>query len=258
MRVAIITAVHKRPKVWDLWLRHHCKLFSELSDQHHFSIFVAGDEPQHKKLLNKYCALYDIYGRWIQTPNKPVGRKFNKACQMAKLVDDSRDQKFTHYCIIGSDDLMHKGFILHALDDRVEEEVIVTHEAVVCNINFSKIFIQPEDIVHQHCDLKQTQPYHLPFIGSGRFVRSTIMERLEYTVFSEHNSGLDISFDKRLIDLSCKYYLLPIEFDRDQYLTILKHGENINQWNWFAHLPSIDLPEPKRKYLEHLIITSDL
>ena len=113
MRFCIITANHKRPKVFALWCESMSRLRREVGD---FPVIVASD------LSDKpVCDLHNIIH--IVQGNRPVSAKFNRACRYAKGLG------VDYVMTVGSDDIistetlrlflgsMDKGYDMITLND---------------------------------------------------------------------------------------------------------------------------------------------
>jgi len=113
MNFCIITANHKRPKVFALWCESMSRLREEVG---HFPIVVVSD------LCDAgMCKEHNIYH--IVMGNRPVSAKFNKACRFSQTLG------VDYVMTVGSDDIistetmklflssMDKGYDMITLDD---------------------------------------------------------------------------------------------------------------------------------------------
>ncbi|QNR22980.1 hypothetical protein [Croceimicrobium hydrocarbonivorans] len=244
MKVAILTAVWQRPLIWAIWLQHHFPIFSALD--HDFTIYVAGNEIEHKQHLEKFSKAYGISVVWVEVENHPVSRKFNKAAKRAF------SKGYDQYCIIGSDDLMTKGYIETAL---LNAPICGTREAPVVKINTDcSTYSTVREIVHQNTPISYFGPGKLPLLGSARFLSQVVMQGLKGSLYDRiMNSGLDAALDRRLFALHREISLIPMSFEDDTVVFVLKHGENINNWVWFQHLEKLSVPDQNIRKLELLI-----
>ena len=90
MKVAIITAIWKRPEVWEMFKRRisNLKKIKGLT----IEVCVAGSEDWTEEACKGF--------HYVHVPNDPLGRKMNAAALLAKDLD------VTHYLMVGSDDLI--------------------------------------------------------------------------------------------------------------------------------------------------------
>lgn len=251
MNIAVLTAVYKRPKVWQLWLQYNLPIMKDLKN-HKFVIIVAGNEREHKKSLQQYCQDYQIDWLWVESDNKPVGEKFNKACRAIKEWERENHTTIDYACILGSDDLVGKVYWFSATA-YPQAQIIGTNQAAVVKIDFDKPEILPDHIVHQNTPSDAFGLNQTPMLGSGRLLSRKVLVEINWTLFDRVNSGLDTSLDKRLLALNESVWLVPFSPEDQLFILVLKHGENINGWKWFQHLPTLEFPASEIKKLQQLI-----
>lgn len=94
MKIAIITAMWRRPHVFDLFGINTNKLISECSE-HEIQVFVAGSEGDTSR---SQAHEYDF--NYIEHPNQPLYAKFNAATRLAGEWHPN------YVMVMGSDDIM--------------------------------------------------------------------------------------------------------------------------------------------------------
>ncbi|MBL7942477.1 MAG: hypothetical protein JNM00_06910, partial [Flavobacteriales bacterium] len=99
MKIALITAMWRRPKIYELFAAGVYELKYHFPDID-FQVFVAGSEGLGSRLLAEY---FDH--NYIEYPNQPLGIKMNAAAMLAKTFNP-------HYVILlGSDDIIGKSLM---------------------------------------------------------------------------------------------------------------------------------------------------
>lgn len=100
MRIALCSAVWGRLPLTKVWWSAVDRIQAQFDDAEHAAeVFVGGSEWSHRDL----CRLWE--GNWIQTPNNPLGAKWNAV--VTRALDFRPDYIF----ILGSDDFFSPALI---------------------------------------------------------------------------------------------------------------------------------------------------
>lgn len=94
MRLAIVTAMWKRPEVFNIFGMNTAKLIRECEELD-IKVFVAGSEGEKSRELAESFGF-----EYVETPNEPLYQKWNVA------VQSSRGWRPDHVLLMGSDDIM--------------------------------------------------------------------------------------------------------------------------------------------------------
>ena len=109
MKLAIVTAVHGRPKITEAFTKSVKRIY-ETFGIHTFAAVTEDWDQYGDELIDpSFHLLTGEHMHVVKYKNKPVGEKFNQAVQLSKEHD------WTHLMILGSDDIASNGLIEQTL-----------------------------------------------------------------------------------------------------------------------------------------------
>lgn len=166
--LAFVSCFHGRPDVSRVFLRHCSKL--GILDRL-FAAVTIGDADNVRLLTDNGV-------RFVEVENHPLGAKHNRAMRIAV-----QDDRFTHFMILPSDDLVSREWV-----DAACGYTYAT--APSCAI------VEPSTGMAK---VLTARPGYVKSFGACRVLSREVVERLEGKVWNDHNNrGLDGASDARI------------------------------------------------------------
>jgi hypothetical protein len=168
-------------------------------------IVVGGDQPEHRSLCEEMGC------EWVETPNHPLGAKWNNICESA-FKDTDSDYMF----VVGSDDLVSPLLVADYIKEcRKGTPYMGVQSCMFYSAAQKKLF--------NFSQLGVT-------VGAGRMIHRNVLSIAKYRPWiDEKERGLDNSMDSKVLRrnvLTKKMGTSPSKFILD-----IKTAENIWSYN---------------------------
>lgn len=227
MKIAIITAVHQRLLITELFYQRLFKTINSGGIPFEFEVFVAGDDPSHKALCNEFEY------NWVDVDNRYLGLKFNKAMEAARTCNPD------YVMTLGSDDL-----ILPQLFTYYEEYMDQSTEFFGINtMHFYNAGTNEMKLFNKNYKSPQT-------LGVGRMYSKELLNRFNWYIWPyKVNRGLDNQASRRIRST----WVMETVVDIPQpFICDVKTEDNINK---FKDIPGVLIdPSAIELYLEDLYL----
>lgn len=193
-----LTAVHKRPEITEIFLENIPSKYP---------IVIVGDrEDECGEVIAQHGNT--IY---LQSENKPLGRKFNKGLEYL------RDKDFDYVFITGSDDIFQPELLDYYETLKGKYDYVGLTDFYFHDFQATKYC---PGFIHD----RKGEPH-----GAGRMISRKVLEQLDFKLWDDGlNSGLDASMTKKLKPLSLKTYVFSLK-KKGFWAVDLKSKENIHQ-----------------------------
>lgn len=212
--VVLLTAVWGRPVVTRIFYEGALRFKRQMEALGcKVRIVAGGDEAEHRSLAA------DMGAEWVETPNLPLGRKWNNICESA--FKGEGDYLF----VLGSDDLVSPAL--------VQDYAAAAKKGVpYCAINECLFFGTIEQKAFRF-----SQPGVA--VGAGRMIHRNIMLAVNFRPWEDGlNKALDHSMDKKMLFRRVAVKWMPVDDSR----FILDVKSNVNIWS-YDRLRSVKPPE---------------
>lgn len=178
MKVCFVTAVWKRPEIFQLFAKGINNLKYWFPDVE-IEVAVSGSEGYQSEQMVKYHGFH-----YVETPNTPLGAKMNKALQLASKTNAD------YYILVGSDDIVHHDlFAKYLLGMKAGFDYIYLIDCYFYNNDtqqsmFWKGYLKP----HNRGDA----------LGAGRVLSKQIMQKIGWKCWYDVKLShvLDTAFDR--------------------------------------------------------------
>ena len=225
MRIAIITALHKRYELTKLFLSYYAKTWD-----HPLFAVIDNDDLQMWHLMRHFP-------EWTtcEHANQPLANKWLACMKLAEKHKDS----FDAVMIVGSDDFIDDTYKKH-----VESALYLAFRESVDRFGekaLPEMHIQPRYIYYMDALKGRMMRVRHKRPGAGRVLTKPLLERIKYIPWSEGDANIDGSMDKRL---ACVYGdHIPYAFIEDDIGTILdvKTGESLWDYDYLRKKDFDDL-----------------
>ena len=213
-KIAIITAVWKRPEVFAMFARN----VHRLSKDFDIVCCVAGSERSKSEAMVK-----DQGFDYVEWKNPPLGQKMNRAAMLAAKHNPD-------YCLMmGSDDLISPELLRNYLK-HIEDYIYVT-DGYFYDLESKRALYWAgynRNLNRGHA------------LGAGRFMSRNLMDQLNWQPWLDdrlHNL-LDTSMDKRLAQ--CKYTKRALKCISHGLLVDVKSPENMTKFQRWTNTEYIN------------------
>ena len=182
MRIAIVTALHKRYRLTELFLSYYAKLW-----KHPLFAVIDNDDLDMWNLVRRYPEW-----TFCEHENRPLADKWLAVMDLAKRHSD----KFDAVMIMGSDD-----FIDMVYRDHAETALYLAHREYNDRFGESQmpeLHIQPRYIHYYQALTGEMMRVKHKRPGAGRVLTNTLMQKVDWKPWSAGDENIDGSMDKRL------------------------------------------------------------
>jgi len=170
MKLAVILAIYKRHDLEQIVIER----LLEQSKRFDFDVIIAGSEGELSKEVAKGC-------HYIEVENYPVSLKHQS------LIDFVKGKNYFGVCLFGSDDMVNDTYFEWILANKDTTNVIGLKDLY---------FYSTKDKTLNYWAGYQNG--NIP-IGAGRYFSKSVLERMNYTLWSaKRNRGLDTHCSKLL------------------------------------------------------------
>lgn len=203
--VVILTAVWGRLEVTRVWYQFAKRMVMQCERAGmHARIVVGGDEPEHRTLAQEMGV------EWVETPNRPLGAKWNNICESA-FKDTDSDYLF----VVGSDDVVSPALV----DDYIKHMKKGTPYAGTQACMFYDVF---NNTLFNFSQLGVT-------VGAGRLIHRNVLSVAKFRPWiDEKEKGLDNSMDTKLLRKTVA--TTKLSWDDRRFIVDLKSDVNI--WSY--------------------------
>lgn len=196
IKIAVITCMHGRPQITEVFLRGLAYTRSSVShwaDLRTFAAITAPIRPEDQRNAD-LCREYGVTA--LETDNFPVGHKWNQAIELAK------DYPFDYALIMGSDDLIAPE-LLTAYQAPMLEGVPFIGVKDLFFVNSADGRAVYFSYPHQGPDKDRT-------VGAGRVISRAAIEKANWILWPPtKNNSLDMFCDARMDMLEIERTYLP-------------------------------------------------
>lgn len=208
MKLAIVTAIWKRPKLTRRVLEYYRDIIDGLPDSVYAGLIVAGSEGKDSREIA--ADLADVY---VEVPNDPLGAKWNAAAEAAKEFEPDA------ILAVGSDDLASRELIEHYMKDPTTPQG-VTDTFIVDLLNGKSIHWPG------YVGRREGEP-----VGAGRWMPKAMLDTLDWKPWSPHvNKNLDGSLQQRMAEGGFKFKTWTMRESGDLYC--MKHRTSITPFSY--------------------------
>lgn len=229
MKVCFITAVWKRPEIFELFAKGINNL-KERFPSVEIEVAVSGSEGFRSEQMVKKHGFH-----YVETPNQPLGAKMNKALNVGKSINAD------YYVLVGSDDIIHHDlFSMYIAFMKLGIEYIYLIDCYFYDNESGKSSFWGGYI-------KQHNRGHA--LGAGRVLSKSVMQRINYKCWFdvELSHVLDTAFDRIVepvvnsrVKLSCK--------EDNVHILDIKSGVNMTKFEIWENTKFIDSNYIKDKF----------
>jgi hypothetical protein len=214
--VVLLTAVWGRLAVTDVWYRGTRRVAAQWNAAGiKTRIVVGGDQPEHRELAAQHGA------EWVETPNRPLGRKWNNICETA-----SKTGEMDYIFVLGSDDLVSPAMAAAYIP-------VIQAGTPYAGVQACMFFQVSTGKLFNFSQLGVT-------VGCGRLLHANLMRRVGMRPWIDTKErGLDNSMDIRT--LRGRVLTHKMDWNAKQFLVDIKTQENI--WS-YTRLRSVKPNEP--------------
>jgi len=175
MKVGIITAIWKRPEVWEMFKRRisNLKKLKGLT----IEVFVGGSEDWTEDACRGF--------NYVHIDNEPLGRKMNAAAALA------RDSDCTHFIFVGSDDLIGNDLMKLYMREKDSADYLYLLDCFFFDVSSKK------GLYWGGYDLDANRGHAS---GAGRMFNRSLMEKLNFQPWHDVQMStiLDTSMNDKL------------------------------------------------------------
>ena len=237
VRIAIITAVYQRPELTSIVLGWYMNLkLKLLKDNIDLGLFAVGSEGEISK---KMCVNNGF--KYIEAPNKPLNRKFNKAVELARKWNPDG------VMLVGSDDVIDINLIKYYANKIKEKGGI---DSIYGAIDAYIFHVASDKLVCFEGYRKMNPPTRAKEpVGGGRFFGKNVLEKLNWNLWDnniELNCNLDGNCTKRILEHGFNFKIFSL-YKINALILAIKHGKNITPFKLF------NLCKPIPKHNDFLI-----
>lgn len=220
IRIAVITAMWKRPEVFKMFAEQLNKIIGGVGDSIKIEVFVSGSEANTSKNL---CESFGF--NYIEKPNRPLGAKMNAALNL------SRDFNPHYFLLLGSDDIF------------CEKLMNAYYDCILKRVQYAYL----EDC-YFYDTVSGSALYWGGYsgwrkgkgLGAGRFISREIVEHLGWSIWSPlNNKNLDYSFDQRMRIVNCKTEKINLQ-NIGAYMVDLKSETSITRFYRYENTTEIN------------------
>ena len=182
MKVCIISAVWKRPEVFEVFAQAVKNLEGDIV------VCVAGSEgAKSRRMVEKHGFQY------VETPNKPLGVKMNQAAILASQTDAD------YYLLMGSDDIINQPLYDRYLKIATKGWQYVYLLDCYFYDTVSKTSMYWSGYNRRSNTLVRSNPLRAA-LGCGRFLSKKRMERVRWQPWmnDKYHDLLDTGFDEKM------------------------------------------------------------
>lgn len=217
--VVLLTAVWGRLAVTRVWYQFALRMKQQVVDAGcHARIVVGGDQPEHRSLCEEMGC------EWVETPNRPLGAKWNNICESAFKDTDSE-----YLFVVGSDDVVSPALVT----DYIEEMKLGTPYAGVQSCMFYSV----RD--HTCFNFSQTAVT----VGAGRMIHRNVLSISDYRPWvDEKEKGLDNSMDKKT--LLRRVAAKKLQTTKTRFILDVKTQENIWSYSRLRQVKPAEQDQP--------------
>ncbi len=174
--VVILTAVWGRLEVTRVWYQFARRMVMQCEKAGMKArIVVGGDQPEHRLLAQEMRA------EWVETPNRPLGAKWNNICESA-FKDTNSDYMF----VVGSDDVVSPALV----NDYIFHMKKGTPYAGLQSCMFFHVY---DHTLFNFSQLGVT-------VGAGRLIHRNVLSTAGFRPWmDEKEKGLDNSMDTKTL-----------------------------------------------------------
>ena len=226
MRIAIVTALHKRYRLTEMFLAYYAKLWPG-------PLYCVIDDDDLKM-----WRLVRQYPQWchVEHQNMPLADKWLRCMQLARVERDN----FDAVMILGSDDFIDKEYQQH-----IETSLWVTNRGYVERFDdaegaLPELQIQPRYIHYYDAPTARLISRKHKRPGAGRVLSNAMLERLEWRPWTHGDRNIDGSMDKRLAQVYGGN--VPTAYIEEPIGSILDVKTDLNMWD-FEHLRTNNVTE---------------
>lgn len=209
--LVFIIAIYKRPHLTKQVLAY----YKRLSKKYGFKIVVAGSEGEVSRKIASGC-------HYVETENFPISSKNNAMMLAAKYYNPDA------VVLLGSDDFICENVIQHyyKLIEQKEQKVFGFKDLYFLDL-------QADFLSHFNVGDKS--------YGAGRYFPRSVLDAMNWKGWDkEANKGLDGINMRRVLQVGCEYYSIPLS-DIDGFLLDVKSGFNISSKNIIFAGKQVDL-----------------
>lgn len=225
--VVFVTAVWGRLAVTRVWWAAAVRSALQLNAKGiKTRIVVGGSEPEHRALCEENG------GEWVETPNRPLGAKWNNICEAAFKETDSE-----YMLVLGSDDVMSPAMV----DGYVIPIKKGTPYAGLQSCNF---YNTANGRLFNFSQFGVT-------VGCGRLLHRNLLKLAEYRPWNEtKEKGLDRSMDDKILRGNVLVEKLTTNVAR--WIVDIKSQENIWSYNTLRGVKAAIPDLPTEQYMRLL------
>lgn len=220
MKIAIITAVWKRPEIFNLFAAGVQKL---IKDFPHVSIecFVAGSEGEaSKQMVTQHPNFY-----YVEVPNDPLAEKHNASLRLALT------HKPNYVICLGSDDVISPALFQVYLDEIERGMEVVLFK----DFYFYDLVSGRASYWGGYTDYRAGR-----CIGAGAMIHSRLLDIWMWKIWRpNHNKILDNSLHDRIQATPCKQIVLSLK-EKGVYAVDLKSHINMTPFELWPN--TVEIP----------------
>lgn len=227
MKVAVLSAVWKRPEITKLFVQHLVNM--KLPKGMKLSITLVGSPGDAFPVsLGKYV-------HYLQAPNAPLSNKWN-----AGLAVMNKD--FDYLLILGSDDFPNSAYFEFLQEKAAMHEAFGLTDLYVANAPSKEVHYWPGYITYRSGET----------IGAGRVLSKEVVKAMGYQLWDEGKAkGLDGSMSNKLATkgVFIKGYQM---LNTPVRLFDLKSNQNLGAWSSYAGISIQSAKFFRKHYSDYL------
>ena len=192
MNLTIITAVWKRPEVFEMFATGIKSLQRHFKGRLNIDVCISGSEGEESKQMVENHGYY-----YVEYHNRALGQKMNKAALLTRKTED-KDNPCDYYLLLGSDDIMGVDIMEHYFEEMEKgtDYVYVT--------DYYFFDINTKRALYWAGYTKRLNRGHA--CGAGRMISRNVMDQLNFQPWYDNkmHHGLDTAFDRRIRGIEMK------------------------------------------------------
>lgn len=226
LKVVVFTPIWGRHDIVKIWQKGVERIKNYNPQVFEIIPFCMVSNKEDRELIESFG--YD----YIETENKPLGRKHNKGLEALK------DREFDYILQLGSDDLITNEYLHYLLSPMLSREPVFGVNRL--------LFCEPS--TEKACRFELTTQDNI-LIGAGRCISYEAIEALNFNLWpNDINRGLDMTSQANLYEVGA----MPFSIATGDFCVLdVKSDTNIWSYNNFGNnYPKVEYKEVKRLFPE--------
>ena len=224
MKIAIVTAMWKRPEIFEMYAQG----IHNLKPKHSLQVYTVGSEgAKSKELSHKYGFKY------IEYDNKNLSNKHNAACMAARAFRPD------YLLFLGSDDILSPetySYLESVMEQGIDFIGMTDFYFYDTSTNKSAYWGGYIDKRRGHT------------VGAGRVVSARLMQKWQWRPFEQrHAKVLDDSMQQKLTGLNCRKHIFSLK-DNGLFAVDVKSSTNMTPFQLWENTKFINNSELKSQF----------